>query len=163
MLSKRWSFLLKWRRRPLVPSRASSRPTSLKTGRLGENDLGQRTTISLQVQACRDFATIREWLPGVVILWSNLLPRHVWCWARNMSRIAVARRRLNYNLGKRVVQMGGAVIRHPGVAFSQPALFWGDGVPLSPSGNDILLRDVQQGLGFFCSGGTKARLSFLVA
>lgn len=41
---------------------------------LGDNDLAQRTSLSLTVQAKQDMHHIRSIAPGIVILWSDIIP-----------------------------------------------------------------------------------------
>lgn len=112
---------------------------------LGENGLGQRTSKALRLQAHRDFITLQGWFPGVVILWSNLLPHRVWHGARSF-RIDVTRKRINDNLGRVVASLGGTVIPHLVIRWDCPALFCSDGVHLSSQGYNLLLADWQQGL-----------------
>lgn len=40
---------------------------------LGENDLCQRASLSLRLQVHRDFNIIGQWVPGIVILWLEML------------------------------------------------------------------------------------------
>ncbi|XP_066486081.1 uncharacterized protein [Tiliqua scincoides] len=101
---------------------------------LGENDLGQRTSMSLRLQARKEFSLLCSWFPGMAILWSNLLLRRMWRGARSVRRIDVTRKQVNDYLGRVVVEQGGAVIRHPAIGFKEPALFHSDGVHLSPVG-----------------------------
>lgn len=121
---------------------------------LGENILGQRMSMSLRLQARREFSLLRLWFPGIVILWSNLLPRRIWRGARSVRRIDVTRKRVNAYLGRVVVEQGEAVIQHPAIGFRQPALFHSDGVHLSPTGNDLFLADLQKGLKDFLLAGS---------
>ncbi|XP_066475283.1 uncharacterized protein [Tiliqua scincoides] len=125
---------------------------------LGENDLGQRTTLSLRLQACSDILHISQCFRGMVILWSDLLPRRVWRYASNVKKIELARKKVNSYVRRAVLRHGGGVISHPGISYDVPQLFRSDGVHLSVFGNDVFLRDLQQGLRKFLSvwgGGAK--------
>lgn len=124
---------------------------------LGENDLGQRTSMSLRLQARKDFNSLVRQFPGITILWSDMLPRRVWQWASSVKRIEVARKRVNAYLGRVIMELGGAAIHHPSIGFEEPALYRGDGVHLSPMGYGRFLSELQQGLNLFLGAGKAKR------
>lgn len=62
---------------------------------LGCNDLGQRTTLSLRLQAHVGISRLHQLWPGINFLWSDLLPQHVWRWVQSIQKIDIARHRLN--------------------------------------------------------------------
>lgn len=137
----RWGQLL-----PAVWDFISTHPPQLLVLHLGENDLGLQSSISLRLQARSGLHRIQQWIPGTRILWSCMLPRRVWRSARSLVHVDRARRKLNVYMGRLAVMLGGFVIYHPKIRFSEPDLFWGEGVHLSVLGADIFLSDLQQGL-----------------
>lgn len=113
---------------------------------LGENDLGNRSAVSLLSEILHDFRILREWIPGIKLVWSTMLPRRVWRGVYNPVRVDKARRWLNNVIGRSVLTGGGTVIPHHGIRFLLPQLFRPDGVHLSTHGTDLFLSDLQLGL-----------------
>lgn len=75
------------------------------------------TLVSLRVQAKKDLRCIRNSAPGIVILWSDIIPHWVWRGALSCVRIDRARKRINQYLGRVVQKLGGAAIRHLELCF----------------------------------------------
>lgn len=97
-------------------------------------------------RACEDFVAIHQLWPEIKLWWLDQLPRCTWCYTRSVWRIDVAPKRISAYLGRCAIRLGGRVIRHPKRGWKDAHLFWPNGVYLSREGNDLFLRDLQQGL-----------------
>ncbi|XP_053111170.1 uncharacterized protein LOC128327057 isoform X2 [Hemicordylus capensis] len=127
---------------------------------LGENDLGQRTGLSIVRQASTDFKVLREWIPGLRILWVKWLQRRVWSGVSSGLGMEKAQRKASAAIGRLVREAGGAVLFQPGIAARFPELYWPDGVHLSQSGCDLYLRNIREGLAKFLRGCGAGRSSW---
>lgn len=54
---------------------------------LGENNLVNRSVLSLLLKILHYLQVICQWFAGVVLAWSNWLPRRVWQSALHPARI----------------------------------------------------------------------------
>lgn len=121
---------------------------------LKENDLCQRMSLSLRLQIHRDLQFLFCWLPGITILWSDMLPRRVWHGTVNPAAVDWARYKTSAYLRHLKGSTGGG-ISHPQIGFDDPSLYRGDGIHLSLAGTDIFLFNLQQALRSlfgFCGG-----------
>lgn len=67
---------------------------------LGENDLVRGSVLQLLGSLCRDIPQILDLLLGVRLVWTNMLPRWVWCMAASNKALDRARRNLNQQIKK---------------------------------------------------------------
>ncbi|XP_054826926.1 uncharacterized protein LOC129336105 isoform X1 [Eublepharis macularius] len=137
----RWPGLL-----PLLFGRRSGLPPHVLVIHLGGNDLGlmQGRALSLQVKQDLQFI-LRRW-PGVLIIWSAMLPRRVWREALHRPAIERARMKANRAIQKALGEGLGIYLPHPRIRATFADLYRGDGVHLSASGNEVFLDDLRQGL-----------------
>lgn len=116
---------------------------------LGGNDLGLVKGKALVLQVTDDLHLISQRWPGVVIVWSAMIPRRAWGGASNVCAMDRARRGANREI-RRVLQEGlGLYVPHPKIRMRYAKslhLYRDDGVHLSEEGTDIFLSDLQQGL-----------------
>nr|XP_034959601.1 uncharacterized protein LOC118079504 isoform X6 [Zootoca vivipara] len=138
----RWQELLPLLQRKVL---ALGFPTALVL-QLGENDLPAMDTLSLRMAIQSDLTQLRTLMPGVTVIWSQLLQRIEWRGSLRPAATERARKRINNAISKIVLDSGGALILHPDITFKATSLFCPDGVHLSPVGNDTWLRDVSEGL-----------------
>ncbi|XP_054853947.1 5-hydroxytryptamine receptor 3A-like [Eublepharis macularius] len=113
---------------------------------LGENDLGRREGPELQRAMCADLDYLRGLFPRTFLLWSDLLQRCCWRFARNPEKVDGIRQRVARAMGRYISSAGGLLIPHPDISFRLEALFRPDGVHLSSWGHDIWLQDLRDGL-----------------
>ncbi|XP_053160914.1 uncharacterized protein LOC128349058 [Hemicordylus capensis] len=145
MRGMQWGQLL-----PTVRSHLDSFPApQVVILHLRENDLGQRTGLSIIRQAASDSEVLRNWIPGVCILWVNWLQRRVWRGVSSGLRVEKARRKASVAIGHMVRAAGGEVILQPGIAAHLPQLYRPDGVHLSKVGCDLYLGNIRRGLAEF--------------
>nr|XP_033771137.1 uncharacterized protein LOC117346024 [Geotrypetes seraphini] len=134
----RWSQLL------LLLERLRSRPRhpDLLLLHLGGNDVDACSGKDLVNLIKDDLRVVLDWFPGVLLIWSDIVPRPRCLasrrWTRGLSK-------LNRQVGKWVVSQGGMQLLHEWVDVSCAGLFHMDGVHLSAVGWDLLLDDFASG------------------
>ncbi|XP_033024283.1 immunoglobulin superfamily member 1-like [Lacerta agilis] len=134
----RWDEFL-----PAVKSRAASQgPPDAMVIQLSENDLAYRKGVDLQWNIFEDFNEIVASFPSMTLFWSTLLERRTWRDCVCPIAVNRARKLLDKAVARRVVALGGQVIPHPAIKFSEAALYRNDGVHLSDEGNDAWLADI---------------------
>ncbi|XP_054843130.1 uncharacterized protein LOC129334818 [Eublepharis macularius] len=136
----RWSGLL-----PLLFG-LGCEPPHILVVHLGGNDLGMLQGRALSAQAQADLRLIAERWPGVLIIWSAMVPRLVWREAGCRQAIERARMKANRAIQKALEGGLGVYLPHPRIRAEVPGLYRGDGVHLSELGNQIFLDDLRQGL-----------------
>ena len=137
-----WASLLP----TLLHHRVFHVPPQVLLDHLGGNDLGLLKGKALILQALADFQSLRRRWPGVLIIWSCMLPRLVWREGSDHLALEQARRRANSETYKELLRYGDMSIQHPEIVRSRRALYRQDGVHLSDQGNDLFLEDLQKGL-----------------
>lgn len=126
--------------------REGTAPPHVLLVHLGGNDLGLMKGKALVIQAVHDLHYIQAEWPGVLIVWSAMLPRLVWRGEGDPRCLDLARRKANREL-KKALQAGlGVFLPHPGIQVTSRDLYRDDGVHLSDKGNDLFLQDLRQGL-----------------
>nr|XP_033794721.1 uncharacterized protein LOC117357763 isoform X2 [Geotrypetes seraphini] len=134
----RWSQLL------TLLERLRSRPRhpDLLLLHLGGNDVDACSGKDLVNLIRDDLRVVLDWFPGVLLMWSDIVPRPRCLasrrWTRGLSK-------LNRQVGKWVVSQGGLQLLHEWVDISCTGLFHTDGVHLSAVGWDLLLDDFSSG------------------
>nr|XP_033772695.1 uncharacterized protein LOC117346746 isoform X2 [Geotrypetes seraphini] len=134
----RWSQLLLL----LERLRSCPRHPDLLLLHLGGNDVDACSGKDLVNLIKDDLRIVLDWFPGVLLIWSDIVPRPRCLasrrWTRGLSK-------LNRQVGKWVVSQGGLQLMHEWVDLSCGGLFHKDGVHLSAVGWDLLLDDFASG------------------
>lgn len=122
------------------------RPPDVLVLQAGGNDLGVRAARDLVRDIKFDILRLLRDFPGCIIVWSDIVARKVWRFARSVSRVNKARIKLNREVGRFVARLGGIVIRHRELE-DQSVRYWrDDGVHLNAVGIDIWSLDLQEGV-----------------
>lgn len=112
----------------------------------GGNDLGARTTRELLRDVKLDCLRLWASHPGIILVWSDIVPRLKWRHARSLAGINRARVKLNRSIGQFIARNGGLVIRHRELEEVDPALMHTDGVHLNPIGIDMWTMGIKDGI-----------------
>lgn len=123
---------------------------------VGGNDLcsvrmGELLTL-MQADVNRFFCFV----PELVLVWSEIVPRLVWRGARDVQAVDGARRNVNARIARFVRNRGGIVVRHRQLEGDNANLMRTDGEHLNEIGLDIFLSGLQDGIEralFLLSGG----------
>ncbi|XP_062986094.1 uncharacterized protein LOC134401275 [Elgaria multicarinata webbii] len=139
---------MRWEHLPsmLFQPRVAFPPPQVLLIHLGGNDMGVLTGKALILQAIADFQLIRQRWPGILILWSCIIPRQNWRAGRNPRALDRASQKVNSEIYKHLLKHGDVSIQHPSIIKSRRELYRSDGVHLSDLGNDLFLLDLQRGL-----------------
>ena len=86
---------------------------------------------------------IRAYWPAATLVWSDMLPRVAWRYARSQQGAENSRRRLNRKARCRILEENGKIIYHPDI--NEDCLL-PDGVHLNQRGNEILKLSFDQQL-----------------
>ncbi|XP_054851803.1 uncharacterized protein LOC129340933 [Eublepharis macularius] len=122
----RWPGLL-----PLLFEGRSAPPPHFLVIHLGGNDLGWVKGKALTLQAQADLRFILSRWPGVLIIYSAILPRRVWKEALDHDAVERTRRKANKAMFKALGEGLGVYLPHPQIRDTYADLFRGDGVHLS--------------------------------
>ncbi|KAM8972477.1 uncharacterized protein RCH25_018195 [Pelodytes ibericus] len=112
----------------------------------GGDDLGlvpQRVLVRTMKQ---DINWLRDWLPGVAVVWSEIVPRFQWRHARGQVALGKCRSKINRLMSAFVRRMGGVAVRHRELEAHLPGYYRADGVHLSDIGTDFLNMGFQSRL-----------------
>lgn len=113
---------------------------------LGGNDLGLRPFREL----IRDikFDILRLWAlaPDLVTVWSDIVPRKVWRYARSVERLNKARIKINRAIGRFMARNGAIVVRHKDLEAGMGDFWSTDGVHLNAIGTDLWNVGLQEGI-----------------
>lgn len=113
---------------------------------LGENDLVACSAVQLLDNLIRDITKIRYLMPGIRLVWANILSRHNWRSTHNNGAIDLARRKTNKQSGKIIGRNRRAVITQPSIHYGLLHIFWSDGIHQSSEGCEIYLANMAQGI-----------------
>ncbi|CAH2329872.1 Hypothetical predicted protein, partial [Pelobates cultripes] len=97
----------------------------------GGNDLGlvpQRELVKCMKQ---DVDRLRGLVPGVKVVWSEMVPRLCWRYARDEKAVSRCRGKVNRTMAVFIRRLGGVVVRHRELEERLPGYFRDDGVHLS--------------------------------
>ncbi|CAI5784977.1 Hypothetical predicted protein [Podarcis lilfordi] len=108
----------------------------------GGNDLGLMPYNNLLKKVIEDLEEIRQRWPGVVILWSNILPRRSWINMPIMKLLCKKRKQFNRQMRRALIATGDGTISHYQINPSCNELYGKDGISLSAAGNDIFLSNL---------------------
>ncbi|KAM8972024.1 uncharacterized protein RCH25_017636 [Pelodytes ibericus] len=112
----------------------------------GGNDLGLVPQRGLVRTMKQDINRLRDWIPGVAVVWSEIVPRFQWRHARDQVALGKRRIKINWLMSAFVRRMGGVVVRHRELEAQLPGYYRADGVHLSDIGTDFLNMGFQSGL-----------------
>lgn len=116
---------------------------------LGDSDWVSCPAIRFLAWMVDDLSSIQTLLPGARLVWADMLPRRVWRDAWDPKAIDLARRKMNKLASRMFRWRQGVVIKQPGIYYSSPYVFRGDGVHLFPEGLDIYLENMASGFKSF--------------
>ncbi|XP_063287379.1 uncharacterized protein LOC134572384 [Pelobates fuscus] len=112
----------------------------------GGNDLGLTPQRRLVKWMKQDLNSLRDLLPGVMLVWSEIVPRRRWRHARDPEAIDRCRKKVNSLMASFVRKLGGVVVRHSELEGGLPGYYRSDGVHLSAVGWDLLTLGWQDGI-----------------
>ncbi|OCU00392.1 hypothetical protein XELAEV_18006166mg, partial [Xenopus laevis] len=112
----------------------------------GGNDMGVISQRDLVRAMKQDVDKLRSFFQGVVIVWSEMVGRLVWRWARDRDAMERSRQKLNKLLSAFIRHSGGIVGRHKVLESCMPGHYCRDGVHLSAVGTDIFKLGLTVGL-----------------
>ncbi|XP_072271235.1 uncharacterized protein [Pyxicephalus adspersus] len=137
-----------WRR--VVPEvyrfASLDRPPNVLLIHAGGNDLGVWSMRELMRDIKFDWLRLREAFPGMVLLWSDIVARLSWRHARSLEKLNRARVKVNKEVGRFLVKIGGLVVRHWELESEPRLILRGDGVHLNAVGTDLWLLSLQEGV-----------------
>ncbi|XP_041435901.1 uncharacterized protein LOC121399387 isoform X1 [Xenopus laevis] len=129
-------------------AKAGSRPDILVI-HAGGNDLGLVAQRELVAMMKRDVDRIRSMFPGIILVWSEMIPRSVWRYARDLQAIERSRGKVNKLLSIFIRKSGGVVVRHRDLEAKLVGYlnnFDTDGVHLSDIGMDLFNMAIADGI-----------------
>ncbi|XP_066436079.1 uncharacterized protein [Eleutherodactylus coqui] len=112
----------------------------------GGNDLGKRRFRDLSRDIRYDFLRLQESYPGIVVVWSKLVPRKLWRGARSEKGLNRARVKLNKEVSRFVGGKGGIAVRHIDLEKGTGNYWRSDGVHLNDIGMDLWMEGLQEGI-----------------
>ncbi|XP_040267777.1 uncharacterized protein LOC120982000 [Bufo bufo] len=113
---------------------------------VGGNDLGVRRSRDVIRDIKLDLLRLMEEFPDLLVVWSEVVARSSWRFARSVDRINKARAKLNKEVGRFVRRQGGFVVRHRELEVASPQFLRSDGVHLNEIGIDLWALGLQDGL-----------------
>lgn len=113
---------------------------------LGGNDLASTPLKELIHKVKTDLQTLKVLMPDTHIVWSDITARHTYRHALSNPKVEKARKTLNNKVHVMICQLEGSFVRHPALKWDACDLYRPDGVHLSDTGNDILLKDWQNAI-----------------
>lgn len=125
----------------------------------GGNDLCGVRMGELLALMQADVTRFSCFVPELLLVWSEIVPRLVWRGARDVSAVEGARRNVNARMARFVRNHGGVVVRHRQLEGDLTGLIGRDGEHLTEIGLDIFLSGLQDGIEralFMLSGGRSA-------
>ena len=120
----------------------------------GGNDLVLKGLGHLRVALKESVLWLQETFPGVLIVWSHVLPRLHWRGSNKPEATEKARRRLNAALSGFILKRGGAFIQYPDITLDEK-FFDSDQVHLSSLGNDIFVNVLQGAIEAFLTSNAR--------
>ncbi|XP_053561818.1 collagen alpha-1(I) chain-like [Bombina bombina] len=113
---------------------------------MGGNDIGSAPALDLINAMRSDVKWICTTFPGVRLAWSNIIPRLRWRYFPTPRIAYRVRKKVNRELGRAVIEVGGFVVRHELISADKKGLYRPDGVHLSDEGLAIFLVDLKTAL-----------------
>ncbi|OCT82316.1 hypothetical protein XELAEV_18024839mg, partial [Xenopus laevis] len=119
---------------------------------------GRRPDLVLTMK--QDLDKIRGLFLDLILVWSKMVPRLVWRYARDGDKMDKSRVKVNKLMASFVRKFGGIVIRHSNLDDKMPAYFSPDRVHLSELGNSFftlaLMEGIERALGLLSGGSCRA-------
>ncbi len=115
----------------------------------GGNDIGSIPALQLRILIIDTLDLIKQLIPGVLLVWSQILPRLEWRGEVCHKALNKVRERVNNKVATDVIAKGGRYIRYP--ELDQNISLFVDKVHLSDMGNNFFLHSLQAGLQQFLS------------
>ena len=126
---------------------ATKTPPDILVLHLGGNDLGQVQRYKLLQRMKKDLTWVRETCPNTNIIFSSILPRIKWRYAKHPGKANRARLWINAEIAAFIPRLGGQLIAHSDeITHTNAEMFIPDGVHLSYKGNDLLLEALSNGI-----------------
>ncbi|XP_044128319.1 uncharacterized protein LOC122936402 isoform X4 [Bufo gargarizans] len=122
------------------------RPPDVLVLHVGGNDLGRRPFRELVRDVKFDLLRIWALFPGVVTVWSDIVPRKSWREARSVESINKARIKVNRAVGRFMARNGAVAVRHEELEKGVGAFWRADGVHLNAVGTDLWSLGIQNGV-----------------
>lgn len=116
---------------------------------LGTNDLVHSPIHAIQGYIWRASESLRNLIPGVQVVWSEILQRREYKGACNPRKLETARKTVNRKARQCMGECGGRVIQHTGINWQNSALYSLDGVHLSNEGYVKFINDLREGMALF--------------
>ncbi|XP_041446625.1 serine/arginine repetitive matrix protein 2-like isoform X2 [Xenopus laevis] len=113
---------------------------------VGGNDLGLVAQRDLVIMMKQDVDRIRSLFPGIILVWSEITPRLVWRFARDIPAIDRSRGKVNKLLSIFIRKSGGIVVRHRDLENKTKSCFSTDGVHLSDIGMALFTLAIAEGI-----------------
>lgn len=140
----RWHQLL----HQLTLHLANQSPPDFLLLHVGANDIGQVMTHELEQSLKEDLDSVRALLPNCTLIWSSMLPRLHW---RNVPCsdfhiMDSLRRRANRVASRKVLFLGGAVLKYHSIRTEVEGMYAADDVHLSESGLLLFCLLMKEGL-----------------
>lgn len=125
----------------------------------GGNDLCSVRMGDLITLMQADVDRFSSFVPELVLVWSEIIPRVVWRGARDLGAVEGARRTINARMARFVRHKGGVVVRHRELEGDNSRLMRPDGAHLRDNGLEIFLAGIRNGIEqalFLLGGGRNA-------
>lgn len=122
------------------------RPPDILVIHAGGNDLGLRSMVDITRDIKCDVRRLMVDFPHTIIVWSDMVARRSWRMARSVAGVNRARRKINREVSKFVVNNGGLAIRHMELEFETWRYLRADGVHLNEVGIDLWNLGLQDGI-----------------
>ncbi|XP_069842788.1 collagen alpha-1(I) chain-like [Dendropsophus ebraccatus] len=122
------------------------RPPDILVLHVGGNDLGVRPFRELIRDIRYDMLRLWRTFPGVLVVWSDVVPRRTWKVARSVERLNKARVKVNRAVSSFVSRNGGVSVRHRDLEDCAENYWLGDGVHLNAVGIDLWMLALQEGI-----------------
>ena len=88
-------------------------PPDIMVIHCGGNDIGSTPALKLRADILRELDEVRSLVPGVLIVWSQILPRFEWRGEKSHSALNNVRERVNNKVATEVIDEGGRYIKYP--------------------------------------------------
>lgn len=122
------------------------RPPDVLVIHVWGNDLGIRAMVDLKRNIKLDVWRLKEAFLKMVIVWSDMVARTSWRMARSVDGVNRARKKINREVSKFVVNNGGLAVRHLELEFETWRYLRADGVHLNEVGIDLWALGLQDGI-----------------
>ncbi|XP_077140621.1 uncharacterized protein LOC143805314 isoform X4 [Ranitomeya variabilis] len=113
---------------------------------LGGDDLGKRPCRVLIKDIKCDMLRLWAMFPKVVVVWSDIIKRKIWCGARSVAGVNKARIKLNKAVSRFMGRNGAVVVRHVNLESGEGSYWRADGVHLNEVGTDMWCLAIQEGI-----------------